>query len=119
MKDPRILLDGVRKMFALPAMSDAEREAFALAQADARDGLVVPIVVVAVLMIASFVGWDFMRDPGQAFPLSARVRLGGAAAVLALLALERKVLKPGFRMQALILYCAIYASGRPRSAGRS
>jgi len=105
----RSLLSGLRKMFALPAMSDAERAAFARAQADVRDGLVVPVVVAAVLMIGSFVGWDFMRDPGQAFPLSARVRLGGGAAVLLLLAIERTLLKSTFRMQALLLYCAIYA----------
>ena len=105
----RTPLDGIRKMFALPAMSAAERDAFARAQADARDGLVVPVVVAAVVMIASFVGWDFMRDPVHAFPFSAQVRLGGGAAVLGLLAIERGMLKSGFRAQALILYCAIYA----------
>ena len=109
MSETRSLLDGLRKMFALPAMSDAERDAFARAQADARDGLVVPVVVVAVAMIASFVGWDFMRDPAHAFPPSAQVRLGGALVVLALLAIERKLLKSNFRTQALVLYCAIYA----------
>ncbi len=109
MSDLRSLLDGLRKNFALPTMSDAEREAFRRAQADARDNLVVPIVVAAIVMIASFVGWDFMRDPTQAFPLSARVRLGGGGALLVLLAIERKVLKSDFRIQALVLYCAIYA----------
>jgi len=105
------MFDALRQTFAPPAMSTAERAAFRHAQAEARDGLAVPIVVAAVVLIAGFVGWDFMRDASQPFPLAARVRLGGGLAVLALLAVERSRLMGAlsFRLHALILYCAIYA----------
>jgi diguanylate cyclase (GGDEF)-like protein len=100
---------GLRRLFALPTMSDAERTAFRAAQADARAGLAVPAVLAAVVLIGGFVGWDFLRDAGPGVPWPARVRLGGGVAVLALLALLRGVLRPGFRALALTLYCAIYA----------
>src|SRR6201999_3263153 len=77
------------------------------AQVEVRDPLVVPTVVAAVLMIAGFVGWDQMRDPGHLGP-AASVRLGGSVAVLLWLALVRRVLKLSFRAQALLMYCAIY-----------
>ena len=68
-----------------------------------------PTVVGAVVMIAGFVGWDLMRDPGHLGPVAA-TRLGGAALVLVLLAIVRRVLLPlSFRGQALVMYCAIYA----------
>jgi len=99
---------GVRAIFALPAMSALELDAFRTAQGEVRDPLVVPTVVAAVLMIAGFVGWDQMRDPGHLGP-AASVRLGGSVAVLLLLALVRRVGKLSFRVQALVMYCAIYA----------
>ncbi len=102
------LLRHARAIFALPAMSDEERQAFRVAQSDARDALVVPTVVMAVLMIAGFVGWDLMRDPGQ-LDLAARVRLGGSAVVLAALVVVRYALRLPFRGQALVMYIAIYA----------
>ena len=101
-------LAGFRAIFALPAMSEEELAAFREAQADIRDPLVVPIVVAAVLMIAGFVGWDQMRDPGHLGP-AASVRLGGSVAVLLLLAVVRRAWRPSFRVQALAMYCAIYA----------
>ena len=97
-----------RAIFALPAMSEEELVAFRKAQGEVRDPLVVPIVVAAVLLIAGFVGWDMMRDPGHLGPV-ARVRLGGGAAVLLLLAVVRRVQGLPFRVQALVMYCAIYA----------
>ncbi len=98
---------GARAIFALPRMSSEELAAFRKAQGDVRDPLVVPTVVAAVLMIAGFVGWDQMRDPGHLGP-AASVRLGGSVAVLLWLALVRRVLKLSFRAQALLMYCAIY-----------
>ena len=99
---------GVRAIFALPAMSALELDAFRKAQGEVRDPLVVPTVVAAVLMIAGFVGWDQMRDPGHLGP-AASVRLGGSTAVLLLLSLVRRVASLSFRVQALVMYCAIYA----------
>ena len=98
----------LRATFALPEMSADERAAFRQAQAEQRDALVVPVVVAAVAMIAGFVGWDQLRDPGHLGPAAA-VRLGGSAAVLALLAGVRQVAGLPFRAQALVMYCAIYA----------
>ncbi|HEY9028904.1 MAG TPA: GGDEF domain-containing protein [Burkholderiaceae bacterium] len=97
----------LRAMFALPAMSADELAAFRQAQADQRDALVVPVVLLAVAMIAGFVGWDLMRDTGQ-FGAAAAVRLGGSVVVLALLAAVRRVAGLSFRAQALTMYCAIY-----------
>ena len=97
-----------RAIFALPAMTEGELAAFRKAQGELRDPLVVPIVVAAVLMIAGFVGWDQMRDPGH-LGTTAAVRLGGSALVLALLAGVRHVPGLAFRAQALVMYCAIYA----------
>ena len=97
-----------RAIFALPAMSAQELIAFRAAQGDIRDALVVPVVVVAVLMIAGFVGWDQMRDPGH-LGLTASVRLGGSVLVLLLLAIVRRLLRLSFRVQALAMYCAIYS----------
>ena len=96
-----------RAIFALPAMSEEELVAFRKAQGDVRDPLVVPTVVCAVLMIAGFVGWDQMRDPGHLGP-AASVRLGGSVVVLLLLAIVRHVRGLSFRVQALVMYCAIY-----------
>lgn len=101
------LLDRLRAMFALPAMSPDELAAFRQAQADQRDALVVPVVVAAVAMIAGFVGWDQLRDPGH-LGLAAEVRLGGSVVVLGLLAVLRRVRGLSFRAQALAMYCAIY-----------
>ena len=98
---------GTRAIFALPAMSEEELVAFRKAQGDVRDSLVVPTVVAAVLMIAGFVGWDQMRDPGHLGP-AASVRLGGSVVVLLLLAIVRHVRGLSFRVQALVMYCAIY-----------
>jgi len=98
----------LRATFALPEMSADERAAFRQAQAEQRDALVVPVVVAAVAMIAGFVGWDQLRDPGHLGPAAA-VRLGGSAAVLALLAGVRQVAGLPFRAQALVMYYAIYA----------
>jgi diguanylate cyclase (GGDEF)-like protein len=98
---------GTRAIFALPAMSEEELVAFRKAQGDVRDPLVVPTVVAAVLMIAGFVGWDQMRDPGHLGP-AASVRLGGSVVVLLLLAIVRHVPGLSFRVQALVMYCAIY-----------
>jgi len=102
------LLRSVRAIFALPPMSDGELAAFRTAQTDARDALVVPTVVLAVLLIAGFIGWDLLRDPGH-LDLAARVRLVGSVAVLAALVVVRTSLKLKFRAQALIMYCLIYA----------
>ena len=102
------LVAGARAIFALPDMSAQELAAFRRAQGEVRDPLVVPTVVAAVLMIAGFVGWDQMRDPGH-LGLAAGVRLGGSVAVLALLAIVRQVRGLSFRVQALAMYCAIYA----------
>ena len=99
---------GTRAIFALPAMSEEELLAFRKAQGEVRDPLVVPIVVSAVLMIAGFVGWDQMRDPGH-LGLAASVRLGCSVVVLLLLAVVRHVPGLSFRVQALVMYCAIYA----------
>ena len=99
---------GTRAMFALPAMSEEELVAFRKAQGEVRDPLVVPTVVSAVLMIAGFVGWDQMRDPGH-LGLAASVRLGCSVVVLLLLAVVRHVPGLSFRVQALVMYCAIYA----------
>jgi len=98
----------LRAMVALPAMSAEELAAFRTAQGELRDPLVVPVVVAAVLLIAGFVGWDALRDPAH-LALVAQVRLGGAAVVLALLALVRHLPGVSFRAQALAMYCAIYA----------
>ena len=98
----------VRAIFALPAMSADELAAFRQAQSDVRDPLVVPTVVAAVLMIASFVGWDQMRDPGH-LGLVASVRLASGGLVLLLLGVVRQVGGLAFRVQALVMYCAIYA----------
>ena len=108
MKASISLLRSARAMFALPAMSAEELADFRSAQSDARDPLVVPTVMVAVLMIVGFVGWDLMRDAGR-FDLAARVRLGGSVAVLATLFAVRVLMKLPFRGQALVMYCAIYA----------
>jgi len=97
----------LRAIFALPAMSADELAAFRQAQADQRDALVVPVVLLAVAMIAGFVGWDLMRDPGQ-LGAAAAVRLGGSVVVLVLLAAVRRVAGLSFRAQALTMYCAIY-----------
>jgi diguanylate cyclase (GGDEF)-like protein len=99
---------GTRATFALPPMSEQELVAFRKAQGEVRDGLVVPVVVAAVLMIAGFVGWDQMRDPGHLGAV-ASVRLGGSALVLLLLAAVRHLPGLSFRVQALVMYCAIYA----------
>jgi diguanylate cyclase (GGDEF)-like protein len=96
-----------RTIFALPTLSPEELAAFRKSQDDLRDGLVVPTVVMAVLMIAGFVGWDQMRDPGH-LGVVAGVRLGGSAVVLLLLALVRRLPGLSFRVQALVMYCAIY-----------
>ena len=101
------LHERLRAMFALPAMSADELAAFRQAQADQRDALVVPVVVAAVAMIAGFVGWDQLRDPGH-LGRAAEVRLGGSAVVLGLLAVLRRVRGLSFRAQALTMYCAIY-----------
>jgi len=101
------LLDRLRAMFALPAMSAGELAAFRQAQAEQRDALVVPVVVAAVALIAGFVGWDQLRDPGH-LGLAAEVRLGGSAILLGLLALLRHLRGLSFRAQALAMYCAIY-----------
>jgi diguanylate cyclase (GGDEF)-like protein len=101
-------LAGIRAIFALPTMSEEELVAFRKTQGEVRDPLVVPIVVAAVLLIAGFVGWDMMRDPGHIGPV-ARVRLGGGAAVLLILAVVRHVPGLSFRVQALVMYCALYA----------
>ncbi len=102
------LYASARAIFALPAMSADELAAFRKAQGDVRDPLVVPTVVAAVLMIAGFVGWDQMRDPGH-LGLTASVRLVGSALVLLLLAVVRHAPGLSFRAQALVMYCAIYA----------
>jgi diguanylate cyclase (GGDEF)-like protein len=107
MTAPAPFLARARAIFALPRLSDDELAAFRKAQGDLRDGLVVPIVVVAVLMIAGFVGWDQMRDPGH-LGLVASVRLGGSVVVLLLLALVRHLPGLSLRVQALVMYCAIY-----------
>jgi diguanylate cyclase (GGDEF)-like protein len=101
-------LAGTRAIFALPSMSEQELAAFRKAQGEVRDPLVVPTVVAAVLMIAGFVGWDQMRDPGHLGP-AASVRLSGGVVVLLLLAVVRHVRGLSFRVQALFMYCAIYA----------
>ena len=101
-------LAGTRAIFALPSMSGQELAAFRKAQGDVRDSLVVPTVVAAVLMIAGFVGWDQMRDPGHLGP-AASVRLGGSVVVLLLLAAVRHLPGLSFRVQALVMYCAVYA----------
>ncbi len=98
----------LRATFALPARSADELAAFRQAQSDVRDPLVVPIVVAAVLMIAGFVGWDQMRDPGH-LGVVASVRLAAGALVLLLLGAVRQVRGLTFRAQALVMYCAIYA----------
>jgi diguanylate cyclase (GGDEF)-like protein len=98
-----------RATFALPDMSEQERVAFRKSQGEVRDPLVVPVVVAAALLIAGFVGWDMMRDPGHLGGPVARVRLGGGAAVLLLLAAVRHLPGLSFRVQALVMYCAIYA----------
>jgi len=100
-------LASLRAMFALPAMTAEELAAFRAAQAEQRDPLAVPVVVLAVAMIAGFVGWDQMRDPGH-LGAAALVRLGGSALVLALLAAVRHLPGLAFRIQALTMYCAIY-----------
>ena len=101
-------LTRLRATFALPAMSADELAAFRQSQSDIRDPLVVPIVVAAVLMIAGFVGWDQMRDPGH-LGIVATVRLAGGALVLLLLGAVRRMGGLSFRVQALLMYCAIYA----------
>ena len=101
-------LTRLRAIFALPAMSGDELAAFRQSQSDVRDPLVVPIVVAAVLMIAGFVGWDQMRDPGH-LGIVAGVRLAGGALVLLLLGVVRHAGRLSFRVQALVMYCAIYA----------
>ena len=98
---------GARAIFALPTMSEQELVDFRKAQGEVRDPLVVPTVVAAVLMIAGFVGWDQMRDPGHLGP-AASVRLGGGVVVLLLLAVVRHMRGLSFRVQALVMYCAIY-----------
>jgi diguanylate cyclase (GGDEF)-like protein len=102
------LLRNARAIFALPAMSDEERKAFRAAQSEARDGLVVPTVIMAVVMIAGFIGWDLMRDPGQ-FDLAARFRLGGAVVVLLVLVVVRYATRLTFRGQAFVMYVTVYA----------
>jgi diguanylate cyclase (GGDEF)-like protein len=97
----------LRAMFALPTMTAEELAAFRAAQDEQRDPLVVPVVVLAVAMIAGFVGWDQMRDPGHLGP-AALVRLSGSAVVLVLLAAVRRLRGLAFRIQALTMYCAIY-----------
>jgi diguanylate cyclase (GGDEF)-like protein len=101
-------LGSARAIFALPPMSDEETVAFRAAQSADRDPLIVPTVVMAVVLIAGFVGWDMMRDPGHLGPV-ATVRLIGSVLVLALLALLRLGFKPSFRTQAMVMYVAIYA----------
>jgi diguanylate cyclase (GGDEF)-like protein len=96
-----------RAILALPPMSDEETVAFRAAQSADRDPLVVPTVLMAVVLIAGFVGWDMMRDPGHLGPV-ATVRLTGSALVLALLAILRLGIKPAFRTQALVMYVAVY-----------
>ena len=98
----------LRAIFALPPMSPDERAAFRVAQDEARDPLVVPVVVMAVLLIGSFVGWDLMRDAGH-LGNAARVRLGGGALILGILGVVRFGLRVHYRLQALVMYCAIYA----------
>ena len=102
-------LTRLRAIFALPAMSGDELAAFRRSQSDVRDPLVVPTVVAAVLMIAGFVGWDQMRDPGHLGTV-ASVRLASGALVLLLLGAVRHVGSLSFRVQALVMYCAIYAT---------
>jgi len=108
MAAPTSLPARLRAMVTMPAMSPDERAAFRKAQGELRDPLVVPVVVAAVLLIAGFVGWDQLRDPGH-LGVVAQVRLGGAAIVLALLAVLRSLPTLTFRAQALAMYCAIYA----------
>ena len=108
-----------RAIFALPAMSEQEIVAFRKAQGEARDPLVVPVVVAAVLLIAGFVGWDMMRDPGHLGAARRSVRLGGAPSVLAAAGRSCGACPAlSFRVQALVMYCAIYACSW-RSASRS
>ncbi len=96
-----------RSFFALPAMSDEELVAFRRSQIDARDPLVVPTVVMAVLLIGAFVGWDLLRDPGR-FGHVAAVRLGGCAVVLLLLAIMRALRGVPVRVQGIAMYVAVY-----------
>jgi diguanylate cyclase (GGDEF)-like protein len=98
----------LRALFALPRMSPEELAAFRAAQNEAREPLVVPVVVMAVVLIGSFVGWDLLRDAGRLGP-AALVRLGGGATVLGILGVVRFGLRVHYRLQALVMYCAIYA----------
>jgi diguanylate cyclase (GGDEF)-like protein len=107
-RPPPTLWDNLRALFALPAMSRDELAAFRAAQNEARDPLVVPVVVLAVVLIGSFVGWDLLREAGVV-GAAARVRLAGGAMVLGILCLVRFGLRLHYRLQALAMYCAIYA----------
>jgi len=102
------LWDNLRGLFALPPMSAAELAAFRIAQNESRDPLVAPVTVLAVLLIGSFIGWDLLRDAGQ-LGLAGRVRLAGGAMVLGVLGLVRFGLHLPYRLQALVMYCTIYA----------
>jgi diguanylate cyclase (GGDEF)-like protein len=98
----------VRALFAAPALSAAERAAYDEAVADTRGPMVVPATVLGVCLIASFAGWDWLRAHGT-LGWAAQVRLGGSAAVLALLALMRWAGRVPFRVQTMGMYCAVYA----------
>ncbi len=93
--------------FTMPELSDEELKAFRVAQNESRMPLVVPTVVVGVILIASFIGWDLMREHNHVGP-AALVRLGGGLALWVMLALVHYVWRPSFRTQALLMYSAFY-----------
>jgi diguanylate cyclase (GGDEF)-like protein len=95
-------------ILGLPPMSAEQQTAFRASQARFRQPLVVPTVLLAVLLTTAFVGWDQARDPGH-LGAAATVRLLGAVLVLGLLGVLRTLPDVSLRIQAHVMYCAVYA----------
>jgi len=96
----------LKESLFLPAMSVEEEAAFRQERAQARQPLVVPTVLLAILMMSAFAFWDIAREGGLG--TSAMTRLAGAAAMVALLAAVRHWRGLSLRLQLIVLYLGFY-----------
>lgn len=96
----------LKESLTLPIMSASDLAAFRHDRAQARDALVVPIVVVAMAMVTVFTFWDIAREGKVG--ASALTRLAGAVLMAGLLALVRSSGQLSLRVQLILLYLGFY-----------